>query len=99
MDIAQPNVAQRLQLPPDLGDVLEHTADLLDRGVQQVGDGVSLELDFERLVIVAPRAADVARDVNVRQEIHLDALLPVSLARLATSALNVEAEAARPVAP
>ena len=60
---------------------------------------MALVLHLQRLVIVAPAAAHVAGDVNVRQEIHLDALQPVALARLAAPAFHVETEAARLVAP
>src|SRR5580704_12117264 len=49
----------------------------------------------EGLRIVSFAAADLARDIHVRQEIHLDAPLAVALARLAAAALYVEAEPAR----
>src|SRR4029079_8485248 len=42
--------------------------------------------------------ADLARDVHVRQELHLDLDDPVALAVLAPAALDVEAEPARRVA-
>ena len=48
----------------------------------------------KRLAIVAVAAADVAGDVNVRQEIHLDPLHPVAFACLAASAFDVERETA-----
>src|SRR5205807_3631801 len=48
--------------------------------------------------IVAAPAAHFAGDENVGQEVHLDAPLPLSPAGLAAPALDVEAEAAGPVA-
>ena len=55
-------------------------------------------MDLERLAVVALALADLARDVDVRQELHLDLEDAVALAVLAAAALDVEAEAARLVA-
>src|SRR6185295_5065508 len=55
-------------------------------------------VDLQRLGVVAPAVADLAVDVDVGQEVHLDALGPLALARLATAALDVEAEASDLVA-
>jgi hypothetical protein len=87
-----------LQLGADLRQVLHQRQGLFHGGIQQVGDGVALELHLQRLAVVAAPAAHVAGDVDVRQEVHLDALEPVALARLAAAALHVEAEAPRLVA-
>ena len=43
--------------------------------------------------------ADLAGDIDVRQEVHLDLHEAVAAAGLAAAALDVEGEAARPVAP
>ncbi len=59
---------------------------------------VALELHLERLAIVALAVADVAGDVDVGQEVHLDLDQAVALARLAAAALDVEAEPAGLVA-
>src|SRR5271157_4277366 len=98
MNVTQPNIHQRLQLLLDLGKVLQDRQRIGNRGLQQIGDGVSLVLYRQRLVIVALAAADFAKDVNVREKIHLDAPLAFALARLATSSGNVEGEASRLVA-
>ena len=55
-------------------------------------------MDLQRLAVVALAAADLARDVDVGQELHLDLDDPVALAVLAAAALDVEREAARTVA-
>jgi hypothetical protein len=57
-----------------------------------------LNSDVERLAVVALALADVAGDVDVRQEVHLDLDDAVALAGLAAAALDVEREAARLVA-
>jgi hypothetical protein len=61
--------------------------------VQHFADGLALESDLQRLAVVAPAFADVARHVDIRQEMHLDFDDAVALTRLAASAFDVEAEA------
>src|SRR3546814_1550973 len=58
----------------------------------------ALVLHFQRLAVVACAMVDVARHVDVGEEVHLDLDHAVALAGLAASALDVEAEAARAVA-
>src|SRR5579864_2053037 len=53
---------------------------------------------FERVPIVALAAAYLAGDVNIGQEMHLDADDAVALARLAAAAFHVERKTPRPVA-
>ena len=79
--------------------MLEELQGLLDGHVQDVGDRAALEADLQRLAVVALAVALFAGDVDVRQEVHLDLDLPVAAADLAAPALDVEAEAARLVAP
>ena len=50
-------------------------------------------MDLQGLAVVALALADLAGDVDVRQELHLDLDDPVALAGLAAAALDVEAEA------
>src|SRR4029079_15286424 len=77
---------------------LEELGGLLDGHVEHVGDGLALEQDLQRLAVVALALADVAGDVDVGQEVHLDLDAAVALAGLAAAALDVEGEAARLVA-
>src|SRR6202008_5040867 len=58
----------------------------------------AIEFHFQRFVVVAAAAADVASDIDVWQEVHLDALKTIALAGFAAAPLHVEAEAARLVA-
>src|SRR6201986_1367931 len=71
---------------------------LLDRHLEDVGDVLALEAHLERLPVVALAVALLARDVYVRQEVHLDLDLAVAAAHLATTTLDVEREAAGLVA-
>ncbi len=98
VDVAEPDVVERLQLAPDRRDVLEEVQRLLDRHVEHLGDVLALVRHLQRLAVVARALADLARDVDVGQEVHLDLDLAVALARLAAAAGHVEAEAARRVA-
>ena len=77
----------------DLRDVREELDRLLDRHLEHVRDRLALEPDLERLAVVAPPVALLARDVDVGQEVHLDLDLAVAAADLAAPALDVEAEA------
>ena len=65
----------------------------LDGHVQHIGDGIALVAHGQGLGVVAAAAANVAGDVNVGEEVHLDALEAVALAGFAAAAFDVEAEA------
>src|SRR5438874_9220194 len=98
MNVAETNVDERLQLLVHGGDILEDRQRVVDWEVEDVGDGVAVKLYCERLLVVAAAVADLAQDVDVGQEVHLDAALAFALAGLAASTLHVEGEAARLVA-
>ena len=98
LDVAKPDLLEHAHLVADSGDRLEQLGRLLDVHVEHVGDRMALELHLQRLAVVARAVADVAGDVDVGQEVHLDLDEAVALARLAPSALDVEAEAAGLVA-
>ena len=94
MDVAEAHIDQGLQLLAHLGHVGQHGERVLNSEVENVGDGVAVELDGQGFLIVAAAVADFALDVNVGHEVHLDAALAIALAGLAPSAGDVEAEAA-----
>ncbi len=98
VDVAEPDVVERLQLAAHVRDRREEVERLGDRHLEDVRDRLALVVDLERLPVVALARADLARDVDVRQELHLDLEDAVALAVLAATALDVEAEAARRVA-
>src|SRR5256712_13010423 len=62
------------------------------------GDGLALVVDPEGLAVVALAAADLAGDVHVGEELHLDLDDPVAGARFAASSFHVEREPPRGVA-
>ncbi len=99
LHVIQAHVVQRLQFVADLGDVLEQVQRLLDVHLQHLGDRAVLELDLQRLAVVAVAFAHRAGDPDVGQEIHFQPRRAVAFAGLATAASHVEAEPARLVAP
>ena len=70
----------------------EELGRLVDGHVQDVGDRLVLVTDLQGLPVVAGAVADLAGDVDVGQEVHLDLERAVALAGLAASALDVEGE-------
>ena len=97
-DIAEADFGEHRHLVADGGDGLEEFHRVLDRHVEHVGDAVALELHLQRFAIVARAVADVAGDIDVGEEVHLDLEHAVALAGFAAAALDVEAEAAGLVA-
>src|SRR5204863_470040 len=93
LDVVEADVVQGLQLPAQLGDLGEEGERLLDRHRQHVRNRLALEANLERLAVVARALARLARDVDVRQEVHLDLDLAVALAGLAAATADVEREA------
>ncbi len=75
-------------------DALEERQRLLDGHVEDLGDRLALVEDLERLAVVAPALADLARHVDVREELHVDLDRAVTRAGFAAAALDVEGEAA-----
>src|SRR2546430_2340549 len=90
MDISQPDVVHGLQLLPNPRLVLEKVQGVFDGKLQNVGDALATEADLERFPVVAFPLADLARDIDVRQKVHLDFYETIALTGLAASALHVE---------
>ena len=98
--LADPHVLQT-----DIVETIEHAFDslvgfkevegLLDGHVEHVGDCLVTVRYLERLAVVTPAAAHLARDEDVGKKVHLDLLDTLPLARLAPPALDVEAETPR----
>ena len=64
------------------------------RHLQDIVDGPAVVSHGECVFVVATALACLALDPNVRQEVHLDADLPVAETFFAASARDVEAESA-----
>ncbi|MNK74930.1 hypothetical protein D3C87_944540 [compost metagenome] len=98
LDVAQTHALQRQHLVTDRGHGVKEARGFLDRHVQNVGYALALEDNFQGFAVVALALADVAGDVDVGQEVHLDLDDAVALTGLAAAALDVEAEATGTVA-
>src|SRR5262249_24047041 len=98
MDVIEADAVQEFERLAHPRHRLEEVQRLLHRHVEYVGDRFAAKQDFQRLAVVALALADVAGDVDVGQEVHLDPDYAVALAGLAAAALDVEREAARLVA-
>src|SRR5271155_3019712 len=94
MYVAEADVDEGLEFYVDGGDVFEDRDGVGDGEVEDVGDGVAVELDGERLLIVTATVTYFAEDVDVGEEVHLDAALAFALAGFASSSLDVEGETA-----
>ncbi len=94
VNVAEADVDEGLKLGVYGGDVLEDGEGVLDGEVEDIGDRVAVELYGEGFLVVAAAVADVAEDIDVGEEVHLDATLAFTLAGLAAASLDVEGEAA-----
>ena len=83
---------QRLQAATQLRNLREEDQRLLDRHLQHVCDRLALEAHLERLLVVAPPVANLARNVDIRKEMHLNLEGAIAATGLATTALDVERE-------
>ncbi len=97
VDVAQAHVIQRHQLVVDARLVLEERDRVLHRHVEHFTDRKPAELHIERLTVVPLAAALLARDIHIREEVHLDLDETIALAGLAAPTLHVEGEASRAV--
>ena len=97
-EIIEPDLAQHLEGPTDVGRVAEEAPSLLDCQRQHFGDGLAVVGDLERLGIVAGAMTGGARRVNAGQEQQLDHDEPLPFAARATPLGDVEGEPAGVIA-
>ena len=74
----------------DLLLIGEEAAGFFHRHVQHFRDVLSLITDFQRLPVITASAADLAGDIDIREEVHLDAHQSVTGTGFAPAALRVE---------
>ncbi len=98
LDVPKPHIVQGLELFPDGRDGREEGQRLLHGHIQDLGDVLALVADGQGLLVVAGPLADVAGDVDVGEEVHLDLHLSLALAGLTAAAAEVEGKAGRGVA-
>src|SRR5688572_21267765 len=92
LHVREADVVERLQQAVDDGEVLKEVHRLFNLHRQHFGDGLAAVVDLQRLGVVARAVADFAVDVDVGEEVHLDALGALALTGFAAAALDVEAE-------
>lgn len=97
-DVGEAHVHQGLQLARHRRHRIEELAGIFHRHLEDLVDVLALVLHLQGLAVVALALADVARHVDVRQEVHLHLDDAIPLARLAAAPLHVEGEAARLIA-
>jgi hypothetical protein len=98
VDVAEADVAQRLELPADARLVANtpqasSTVRSSTSAIERPRNRTSSVSRLKRLPLHTSHGHE-----HVGQEVHLDLDQPVALARLAAAALHVEREAPRPVA-
>ena len=71
---------------------VEELERLLNRHVEDIGDGLAAVADLHRFPVVALAPAILALDVHVRQEVHLDGPQARPLAGLAAAPDHIEGE-------
>jgi len=96
--ITQTHIHQGLQLARNHRYGAEEFERLLDRHFQHFGDVLALVVHFQRFAVVALAVADVARHIDIGQEVHFHLDHAIALTGFAATALDVKAEAPRPVA-
>ena len=61
--------------------------------IQNISDGILIaEHHLQGLAVEAFAVAHIARDVHIRQELHFDTQLPLSLTGFTASAMHIERE-------
>ena len=99
LDVPEPHVKKGAELVGDGGNVGEELDGLLHIHLQHVVDGLAFIAHLQRFVVVAFSPARLARDVHVRQEVHLDGFYASAATLLAAAAHHVEGEAPWLVTP
>ena len=98
-NISESDVKKRAELSLYLRNAVKKAHSLLDRHFKHVVNALALVLDLKGVAVVSFSITNVAFHVYVGQEIHLNALDAVALARLAPTAPDVEGEASCAKAP
>src|SRR5277367_5011265 len=98
MNVTEANIDEGLQLLANVRNVGEYRQRILDGQIENVGDGVAVEFNRQRFLIVTATVTYFAGNVDIGHKIHLDAPLTVALAGLAAPAGDVEGKSSRLIA-
>src|SRR6476620_10391690 len=94
-EIAQAYVEQRIKLFRDGRHIAKESRGFVHRQIEYICNILAFVRDLERFAVVALASANIAFDINVGQEMHLDFDQSSALAILATTAFDIETEPAR----
>ena len=92
VNVAKTYIVESLQLVLNTRNICKECKCLVNRHVKHVGDRLAVIENLERLAVIALAMADLARNVDVRQEVHLNLDLAVALTSLAAASLDVKRE-------
>ena len=98
LDVAQTDILQGPDLLIDRRMILKEIHSLINAHVEDIRYILSVISDFKSLAVISLALADVACDVDIGKEVHLDLVYAVSRTGLTASALRVERESSRLVA-
>src|SRR5262249_51557680 len=97
-EVVEADVGERAEAGGNVRRVGEERARFGDGEIQDLADGLPAVADLEHVRLGAATGALRARDVDVREELHLDLLEPLAGTALAAPARDVERERRRRVA-
>src|SRR5690625_2996835 len=97
--VAQAHIYQGAQVPRDRGNCLEELGSLFNRHIEYLGNVLALKAHLKSFPVIARTLTDLARNIHIRQEIHLNTQRPVTGARFTAPALDIEREATGLITP
>src|SRR5690606_2009195 len=95
LGVAQTDALPGRHLVANAGNRLEELCRFFNRHLKNIGYRFALERNFKGFPVIALALADLAFDIDVGQEVHLDLDDAVALAGFTAAALDVEGKAAR----
>jgi hypothetical protein len=93
LEVAEPDISKAFEHAMTATVGFEEVDGVLDGHGEDVRDRLASILDLEGLAVVPQSRTFIARHEDVGKEVHLDATHSLTLARLASPSLDVEAEA------
>ena len=90
--VAESDFFQCAELPDGLGQLAEGLQSFVDRQFKRLGHGQSIQFDFKDFPLESFAVAFTARNLNVREELHLDDLVAKARARLAAPVSRIKGE-------